>query len=363
MSDPNPFCRNGGLTIVPLPGLEGLASSLKVAIEGLDPTKYTRTPVDIATPGFDTYAGTETFFRRSNTHIVEHDCMVLGTGPMSDAMLMKLIWTVGMLAGRHAGRITILTGYFPHSRSDKDEGDDILTTLPILHDAIKGVAGPTGVHRWICFDPHSDQITSTGRSGLVTPVLLTRKLLRFCLEKAASEMTGEKNIVLGFPDASAEKRYRSAMKAIEKETSKKPKRVVINKERQGGVTKILNISGDVDAVPGSHLLMFDDEVASGSSSLQMAKAMKQDYGARKVMVCATHAVMCSGAPAKFLNQAEMLGGQWVDHLVFADTVPVGIRVGMQKLIDSGRMSIYYALSDLAQVIYRHHWGKGIRQLR
>lgn len=358
--DEVPFCRNGGLTLVPLPGFEGLALALKEKIESLNPDKYLNTPVDVVDLRFGIWSNEESNFSRSNEHIVEHDCIIIGSGPMTDPMIMKLLWSINILMGRHAGRVGIFTGYFPHSRSDKDEGEDYLSMLSMLHVNVTGAAAPSTIERWMCFDPHSEQITSTGRPGLVTPIYLTGRLHDFAYEKASHELAQGRHIVRAYPDGSASKRYGSAKKRFHKERGIWLPEVIAEKRRfDSERTEIVNVTGDVDALKGACVEIFDDEIATGGSADDMAEFVKR-RGAEKVALVATHPVMCGSAVERFMNS------KWVDHIIVTDSIPIYGRPGkfaLEPLIDSGRMSVYSTIQDQAEVIYRYHWGKGIRGLR
>lgn len=366
MARRGPHNPNGGLTLIPLPGYEDVAQELQTRIESMgERPHHRRTPVDDAVPEFKTYANDETFVVLPNTHILEHDCVVVGSGPGTDRMLMKLLWTLSLLAGRHAGRIAVMTGYFPLGRSDGDEGDTILTTPPMLMTLANAACGRVGLHRWVCADPHSKQITMAGDPGQVTPIYLTRKLLSFAIDESQSAEASDLPIVAAFPDDTASKRFKPAIKAIQDERGIRLPTVTAFKRREDSEhTQILGIVGDVDAVRDARVFMFDDEIATGGSVIDMAKGLKEAYGAKSVWACATHAVMCRGANMRFLDQVHTLGGQWVDHVVVTDTIRIeGRNESIGALVEAGRMSIYSWLEDLAWVIYRHHWNLGVRELR
>lgn len=366
MDPRGPHNPNGGLTLIPLPGYEDVAGELKAKIDAMGERPHHKpTPVDIAVPEFKTYVNDETFIVLPNTHTLEHDCVVIGSGPGTDGMLMKLLWTLSLLAGRHAGRIAVMTGYFPLSRSDGDEGDTILTTPPMMMRLANAASGRVGLHRWVCADPHSKQITMAGDPGQVTPVYLTRKLMSFAIDESRIGRTSELPIVAGFPDDTASKRYAPAVKAIQVERGIRLPTVTAFKRREDSEhTQILGIVGDVEAVNGARVLMFDDEIATGGSIIDMARGLKQGHGAKSVWACATHAVMCRGANMRFLDQVTELGDQWVDHLVVTDTIRIqGRNESLGTLIEGGHISIYSWLEDLAWVIYRHHWNLGVRELR
>ena len=108
--------------------------------------------------------------------------------------------------------------------------------------------------------------------------------------------------------------------------------------------------------------MLDDEAATGGSLINMAERMKKRYGAKKVMACVTHGVLCGKAPALFTDQSKS-GDRYVDHLITTDTVPIKGRPELEALVESGYLSVYSWLKDMAWIIYRNHWDLLIREIR
>src|SRR3989339_1103026 len=153
---------HGGLTLVPLPGFVDLANQLKEAIEHRN-HKETDPPttVDIAVPEFGLRSNQEPFVRLGKEHIGGHDCVVLTSGPGTYQMIIQLLLILGYLAGRRAGRITVITGYFPLSRSDKDEGSMELA-LPRLIVDLMQTAADGRLDRIIAMDLHSPQVVMAG---------------------------------------------------------------------------------------------------------------------------------------------------------------------------------------------------------
>ncbi len=356
-----PFCQNGGLTIIPLPGFLNLAENLKKHIESMsERPAYEQTPVDIAVPEFKLWPSGETYVELSNTHICGHDCVIVGSGPGTDAMIMKLLWTIGHAAGRHARRISVVTGYFPQSRSDADEGEKILTLLPMVMAMATVQAGDVGIHRWICADPHCKQLPQAGKSGKITPIYLTRRLLTFALSQASVD-EGRRN-VLAFPDHTAKKRYDPAIKFMRTTRGIVLPTVTAFKEREDARhTEVITMVGALDQVREARVLMFDDEIATGGSVIDMARRLKEEYGAHSVWACATHGVLCGDAKNRFLVDPEH---RIVNQIIVTDTIPVKSRLdGIVELVDTGIITVYSWLEDLAWVIIRNHWDMGVREIR
>ena len=363
----SPFNSNGGLTLVPLPGFEGIAFELKKLIEAMGERpshKHPYTDVDISIPKFKLRESKETYVELDNRHICGHDCVIIGSGPGTDQMIMRLMWGIGYVTGRHAKRLSLVTGYFPQSRSDADEGKDVLALPPMILTMARALADEngSGIHRWICADPHSKQITMATGGGKITPIYLTKSLLTFAYETAKKE-DPETPVVLAFPDDTAAKRYEAAMDLFEETYRMKLPFVKVDKRRKDSQhSEIVGIKGNTRKVRGSYVIMLDDEIATGGSVINMAERMKKRYGAKKVMACVTHGVLCGKAPELFTSQSTSTD-RYVDHIIITDTISINERHDLETLIQSGYLSVYSWLKDMAWIIYRNHWDLLIREIR
>lgn len=356
-----PHSCNGGLTLIPIPGFEDMVTDLKDTIEAMGRrSDHFETPVDITALEFGNHPSRERKIEFTDRSINGHDCVIVGGGPGTDAMLMNLAWTVAHVAGRHARRISLVTPYFPHSRSDVDEGETVLAKMRMVHTLITSQTGELGYLRWICFDPHAKQISDIDDPGKVAPIYLTRRLLRFALTEFATRYSGEK-VVLAYPDDSGEKRYEPALNSIARERNRDFHRICAYKRRDMfGKSKIVAIVGDTPEAKDTTILMFDDEIDTGGSVVELANRLKQEFGARAVWACATHAVMSLGATDRFIRARE---DGLVERLILSDTIPIKSRPALQALVDQGMLTVYSCMEDLAWVIYRIHWDMSIRQMR
>ena len=87
MDQRGPFCPNGGLTLI-RSGFEDIAHRIRI-LSGQVASQAQKTPVDILFR-FNRYVNGETFIVLPNTHILEHDCIVIGAAG-NDEMLMRLL--------------------------------------------------------------------------------------------------------------------------------------------------------------------------------------------------------------------------------------------------------------------------------
>lgn len=349
-----PHSTNGGLTLVPMPGYDEFAKTIRDIIEAKGKTSTDRqTNVDIAIPKFGLRPSHECFPRLGKKHVGGHDCYIITSGPGTNDMLMKLIYLVGILAARKASRINIVSGYFPHSRSDKDEGEEEIAIPPIIVDALHGVAQGL-LKRIICADPHSLQVSMADDPGVITSIFLTEKILGQLLSDA--EAGGYKRICLAFPDDSACKRYEKAIEATEKRLGHSLSVVVTFARRKSSRDKrVKYIVGDTEDLKDALVIALDDETATGGSQINAAHEFVQKYGAKEVWAAVTHGVLCENAPKLFsANDCP------ISRLYVVDTIPVSGRAELEPLSESGRLRTISWARDIALVIYDDHWNESIR---
>lgn len=348
--------RNGGLTLVAMPGFESLAVEVKNRLEimGAKPGRVP-TLVDVVYPTFGTRASGEPFLKLGKDHIGGHDCVVLTSGPGTHEMLCQLFLVLRYLAGRRAQRIALLTGYFPLARSDKDEGALEFALVPLIIDLMMA-ASYNRLDRIITADLHAPQAVMAGRTGLITEVSLVRRILQRVLEDAK---TLGLPLCLALPDDGAAKRIESAYTEVEKSLGVHLPIVFGAKRRATSrQSEIKELFGELEALQGALAIMLDDELATGGTNDHTAAALKEKHSAAQVWAAVTHGVFCPGAETRFTDPACA-----VDRVYSTDTIPFTFRPHLTPLIQSGRLRVISWLEDLIKLIYFHHWDLSIREMR
>ncbi|NBS41397.1 hypothetical protein EBS80_01945, partial [bacterium] len=251
------FNRNGGLTLVPMPGFMRVAEQVAEKIQeiGSEPAEDRWvTPVDIASPEFDYRSSGEPFLRLGKRHVGGHDCVVIGSGPGTDQMLMRTMMLLRYLAGRRAQRIALVEGYFPLSRSDKDEGGLEFALPPFIIEMLRAAAtGPdVGLSRIIAADLHAPQVVMGGTTGLIVEIPLVRRVIRRAVEDAIKLGLP---IVIAFPDEGAQKRFEKVIDQIEDEFRIKiPRARGVKRRKSSTESKLMELYGDVESIRGSTVL-------------------------------------------------------------------------------------------------------------
>lgn len=350
-----PFNRHGGLTLLPMSGFGPMAERVAAKIVEIgreDGEDRWETPVDIAVPKFGLRSNGEPFLQLGKRHVGGHDCVLITSGPGTPQMLLQTQLALQYLAARRAGRTTLVTGYFPLSRSDKDEGGLEFALPPFVIHGFMG-ASDGKLDRIIAVDLHAPQVVMSGRTGLITELSQTRRVLKRAIEDAVA--TG-RPIVVAFPDDGAQKRSVKVLDALERELGIPIPSVCGVKRRTSSTeSRLLQVFGRTEHIRGATVLCADDEIATGGTNIATAKAMKDQYGAAAVYAVVTHGVLCERAPDRFSEP-----GCAVDRIYCSDTIPVENRPELASLVADGRLVVESWAKDLAWAVYNHHWDLSIR---
>jgi ribose-phosphate pyrophosphokinase len=225
------------------------------------------------------------------------DVFVIQTSaaPLSDN-IVELLILIDALKFASAARITAVLPYFPYARSDKKDEARISITARLMADLLE----TAGADRVLTMTLHAPQILGFFRKPadqlLATPILKRhfkkgdlRNSVVVATDAGAGKIAGHFAKRLGLPMA------------------------VIDKRRVDDSEKALSTALIGDA-QGKDAIIFDDEIATGGS-IQEAARILRDFGAKRVRVGVTHAVL-SGPALDRLRAAKL------DELVVTDTIPV-----------------------------------------
>jgi phosphoribosylpyrophosphate synthetase len=273
-------------------------------------------------------------------------------------MLIDLLILLGYLYARHAARITIVTGYLPLARSDKDEGELELALLPhIIH--LFSAAAYGKLERIVAADLHSEQaVMAGGRMALVTEVSLIRRILKKVIEKAQREHP-DFPICIFFTDEGSVKRYEEPVMQICEEMEINLPKIVGRKRRTNShKSRLEGLDGDIEAINEALVIGIDDEVATCGTNNSVAAFIKEHHRARYYWAAVVHPVLCGNAPGVLRNSEAA-----IDCTFAMATIPVDNRPELMDLITGGRLVVYPWKDDLASILYFLHWDTTIRSLR
>ena len=228
--------------------------------------------------------------RGQDVFIIQPSCSPVNEG------IMELLIMIDAAKHASAGRITAVVPYFPYVRSDKKDEPRICITARLIADLLE----TAGADRVMTMNLHSPQIQGFFR--IPVDHLLAGKLL---CEYFISN--GTENCVVVAPDAGSAKRAGAYAIRLGLPLA------ILDKRRSDDTENpcIHNVIGDVK---GKRAIIFDDEIASGGSTLEVVKAL-ESLGVKEIQACCVHPVLSGKA-------AERLRSSTLSKLVVTDTVNI-----------------------------------------
>jgi len=262
--------------------------------------------------------------REKDVFVIQPSCVPVNEG------LVELLILIDALKHASARRVTAVLPYYPYVRSDKKDQPRISITARLVADLLEAA----GTDRLLTMNLHSPQIQGFFR--IPTDHLLAAPILiRHFQKKKIS------NAVVVSPDAGSAKLAESYARKLRLPLA------IMDKRRLGNTDKvtIINIVGEVK---GKKAIVFDDEIATGGSLIETAKALVK-HGATEVCACAVHGVLCG-------NAVKKLSESIIKEVVVTNTV----RIDKEKMFP--KLSILSVAKLFASAIERIHRGKSVSDL-
>jgi ribose-phosphate pyrophosphokinase len=227
--------------------------------------------------------------RGEDVFIVQSGCF-----PASEHM-MELFLMVDAFKRASAERITAVMPYYAYARQDWKDRPRVPISARLMADLLEAA----GADRILTMDLHSPQIQgffSVPVDNLTSVPVLTRHLLGLGL--------GELTVVS--PDAGGVGRAKHFAKKLG------AKLAIIDKRRpRPNVAEVFNVIGDVGE---QTCVLYDDMVDTAGSLVLGAEALVKS-GAKRVLACATHAVL-SGPAIQRLEDSP------IEQLIVTNTIPL-----------------------------------------
>jgi ribose-phosphate pyrophosphokinase len=251
------------------------------------------------------------------------------TYPVSDR-LMELFITMDALRSASARRITAVIPYFSYARSDKKDAPRISITGRLIADLIK----TAGADRVLTMDLHSDAVHGFFSMPVdhLTAIPLIAAHFRESMDLS--------NAVAVATDAGGAKRAGKFAKALDIPLAIIDKRRIADTRVKQGL--VVGDVADKDAI------IFDDEISTGGTLVATAQTLS-GAGVRRLMVGATHAVLCDRA-------SEKLDYSDIEKTVVTNTV----NIPEAKQIDG--LAVISVAPLMAEAIRRIHTGDSIGAL-
>jgi len=243
--------------------------------------------------------------------------------------LVELLIMIDALRRSSARRINVLCPNLGYSRQDRRAQSH----EPISAKLVANLITEAGANRLITVDLHASQIQ--GFYDIPVDHLVGYPMIaRYIKNKKYT------NLVVVAPDIGAAKKTHKMADLLGV-----PIAIVDKVRKQHSQCEVSHVVGDVK---GKTALLLDDIVDGGGSIAGAAEAVKK-YGAKKIIVAATHALLNGEAVQRLKDSAA-------DQIIFLDTVPIPKEKRFSK------MTVISLAPLLAKIIKRVHVERSLGDL-
>ncbi|MCH2500134.1 MAG: ribose-phosphate pyrophosphokinase [Dehalococcoidia bacterium] len=262
--------------------------------------------------------------RQRDVFIIQPTCY-----PVNDN-LMELLIMIDAFKRASAGRITAVVPYYGYGRTDKKDQPRVPITARLVADLLTAA----GADRLLTVDLHAGQIQ--GFFNIPVDELTTLPLMG--QHFADKEL---QDLVVVAVDIGISKKARDMAERLGAPLA------IIEKRRTGNDDKneTMNVIGDVK---GKIALTFDDEIDTGGTIVNAAKALSEQ-GVKEVYACVTHPVLSR-------NAAGLMANSEFKEVVVTDTIPISAEKR------NGKFTVLSVAPLLGEAIYRIHKGQSVGDL-
>lgn len=225
----------------------------------------------------------------------DHVFILQSTSDPVNDNLMELLIMMDALRRASAASINIVLPYYGYARQDrKTRGRE-----PITAKLIANLLQTSGITRLVTIDLHAGQIQ--GFFDVPVDHLFGASIIA----KYINDKKMEDTIVVS-PDLGGVTRARDLADRIGA-----PIAIIEKKRPEPGVAKVMNLIGNVE---GKNCIIIDDIVDTAGSLVEGAKAL-EEFGAKSVTACVTHAVLTDPASERIRNSN-------IKELIVTNTIPL-----------------------------------------
>jgi ribose-phosphate pyrophosphokinase len=226
----------------------------------------------------------------------EHDVYIVQTfcPPVQDH-IFELLMMVDAARDASATRVTAVVPYYSYARSDKKDEPRICITGRLVADLFAA----SGVSRLLTMDLHAAQVHGFFSMPVdhltASPVLVDHFGVRELVDT-----------VVVTPDIGNAKRAQALARKLGVPLAAGAKRRVADDR--------VEIDDIVGNVQGKHAIVFDDEIATAGSIVEVAKLLRR-RGVTGITVACTHGILSGPAIARLEELC-------VDEIITTNTVPI-----------------------------------------
>ncbi|MBI3996776.1 MAG: ribose-phosphate pyrophosphokinase [Candidatus Omnitrophica bacterium] len=261
--------------------------------------------------------------RGKDTFLVQPTC------PPTNDNLMELLIMIDALKRASARRITAVIPYYGYARQDRKDQPRV----PITAKLVANLVTTAGANRVLTMDLHAGQIQ--GFFDIPLDHLYAITVFEQYIRRKRL-----KSLVVVSPDVGGIKMARAYAKKLDAGLA-----IVDKRRNTPESTEVMHILGEVD---GRHCLLVDDLIATGSSLVEAAQALK-DAGATTVSACVTHPVLSGPARSRIASSC-------LQELIVTDTIPLAEDKRDPKV------TVLSVAPLLSEAIHRIHYEQSVSVL-
>lgn len=220
--------------------------------------------------------------------------IVQPTNPPADN-IMEMLLLIDAARRASAARITVVMPYYGYSRQDRKDQPRV----PIGAKLVANMIVTAGANRVLGVDFHQHQLQ--GFFDIPVDHLYAMPVFVAFFRRKTLD-----NPVVVAPDVGSAKMARGFAKRLNASLA------IIDKRRPApNVSEVVNVVGEVD---GRDCIMVDDMIDTAGTVSEAARALR-DLGAKKIYVCATHALLSGPARQRLVDSP-------IAELIVTDTVNI-----------------------------------------
>jgi ribose-phosphate pyrophosphokinase len=244
--------------------------------------------------------------------------------------LVELLLMLDAARGASAARVTAVMPHYAYARSDKKD----MPRVSIGGRLVADLLVTAGAQRVLTMTLHSPQV----HGFFSVPVDHLHALRELAAHFDGQDLA---NTVVVSPDLGNAKQAAAFARRLGLPVAAGAK------ERHSD--ERVTISSIIGEVAGRDVIIFDDEIARGTTILELLDRVRE-HGVRSVRVACTHGLFAEGALERIEAAPE------VTEIVCTNTVPIP-----EKMQD-GKLTVISLASALAEAIRRIHEGESVSVL-
>ncbi|MGW7819897.1 ribose-phosphate diphosphokinase [Streptomyces puniciscabiei] len=248
--------------------------------------------------------------------------------------LVELLLMCDAARGASAARITVVMPHYSYARSDKKDAPRISIGGRLVADLLVAA----GASRVLAMTLHSPQV----HGFFSVPVDHLNALRELAAHFRQYDLT---HTTVVSPDLGNAKEAAAFARLIGAPVAAGAK--------QRFAEDRVSISSVIGDVTGRDVIVLDDEIAKGSTVLELLSRLRE-LGARTIRVACTHGLFAAGALKRLSDQPDVL------EIVCTNTVP--LPVADEHAEHTGKLRVLSIAPALAEAVRRIHNGESVSAL-